>query len=140
MDLVALPLDKIPKEVQIYSFDTLQYNQNLLTKPGFAISIIGFPNGLSSAGLFPIWKTGHIASEMSFNIDGIPQFMIDATTRPGMSGSLVIIRMIPYLTKSGIYMGMGTKFLGVYTAQSDLEEIGYVLKPEALKLLMDNLP
>jgi hypothetical protein len=141
LDLIALPLGNIPQKVKIYSFDTSHYNSNLLILPGFSCSIIGFPNGLASDGAFAIWKTGHIASDMVLNLSGIPQFMIDATTRPGMSGSIVVIRMSPYIKKTGgTQIGIGTQFLGIYTAQSSLEEIGYVLKPIALKTLMDQLP
>jgi len=49
--------------------------------------------------------------------------------------------MSPYIVKnSGTHIGIGTQFLGIYTSQSDLEELGYVLKPIALKTLIDKLP
>lgn len=141
LDLIALPLKNIPDSVKMYPLDTTHYNKNLYIIPGFSVSIIGFPNGLSSDGRFAIWKTGHLASDMILDLNGIPQFMIDATTRPGMSGSIVVMRMSPYIVKNGgTNIGIGTQFLGVYTAQSELEEIGYVLKPIALKILMDQLP
>jgi len=141
IDLIALPLEKIDPDIKIYPLDTAHYNNNLYVIPGFAVSIIGFPNGMSTDGRFAIWKTGHIASDMILNLNGVPQFMIDATTRPGMSGSIVVIRMSPYIVKnSGTHIGIGTQFLGIYTSQSDLEELGYVLKPIALKTLIDKLP
>jgi len=140
LDLVALPLQNLPDTIKIYPLDTTHYFRDLFILPGFPVSIIGFPNGLSSDGRLAIWKTGHIASDLAVDINGTPQFLIDATTRAGMSGSIVIFRMSPYLRKNlGTFMGIGTQFLGIYTSQSDLEEIGYVLKPIALKTLMDQL-
>jgi hypothetical protein len=141
LDLIALPLEKLPNDIKIFPFDTAHYNNNLYIIPGFSVSIIGFPNGMASDGRFAIWKTGHIASDMILDLSGTPQFMIDATTRPGMSGSIVVIRMSPYIVKnSGTHIGIGTQFLGIYTSQSDIEELGYVLKPIALKTLIDKLP
>jgi hypothetical protein len=140
LDLVALPLKNTPKEVKLYPFHLNQYNENIIILPGFALSIIGFPFGLSSDGELAIWKTGHLASDFDIDANGLPLFMIDATTRPGMSGSIVVLRMSPYLEKDGTHSGIGTRFLGIYTAQSNLEEIGFVLKPIALKLLFDKLP
>ena len=44
-----------------------------------AISVIGFPLALTPIGLFPIWKTGHIASEPEVPYKVIyPAFLIDA--------------------------------------------------------------
>ena len=53
---------------------------------GMPISIIGFPLGMSGPSRMAIWKTGHIATEPDVDYNGEPFFIIDATTRQGMSG------------------------------------------------------
>lgn len=59
--------------------------------PGSPASVIGFPFGTGSSGAFPIWLTGHIASEVDLNFGGNPCFLIDCRTRPGSSGSPVAL-------------------------------------------------
>lgn len=140
LDIVAIPLGNIPNTIKFYPLHLSQFNEKIIFLPGFSASIVGFPYGLSSDGQFAIWKTGHVASDFDVNSNGLPMFMIDATTRPGMSGSIVVLRMSPYMEKDGTHVGMGTRFLGIYTAQSSLEELGYVLKPVALTTLIDKLP
>lgn len=66
--------------------------------------------------------------------DGKPTFLIDATTRGGMSGSPVVLRLTGgYPTRNGgmvLAGGMATKFLGVYAGRiHDDVEIGYVWRP-----------
>jgi len=140
IDLAALPLEYLPKEIKTYPVNFKSFNDSMLVLPGFSASIIGFSYGLSPDGKIAIWKTGHIASDFDVDANGLPMFMIDATTRPGMSGAMVVLRMMPFFTKKTINMGLGTKFLGIYTAQSSQEELGYVIKPIALKALIDKLP
>ncbi|HTK19865.1 MAG TPA: serine protease [Mucilaginibacter sp.] len=142
IDLAALPLEHIPDTVKLNFFDLSKNNNDVLVSPGSPALIIGFPYGLSSAGRFAIWKTGHIASDIDIDADELPVFMIDATTRPGMSGSLVFVRLSNYQDKKGtVHLGGTiTSFIGVYSSQSNLEEIGYVWKPAALQALIDKLP
>lgn len=140
LDLIALPLTNTPPEIKLFPLHLNEFNENVLALPGFSASIIGFPHGLASDGKFAIWKTGHIASDLDLNSNGLPMFMIDATTRPGMSGSIVVLRMSPYMQNNGTHVGIGTRFLGIYSAQSDLEELGYVIKPIALTTLWEKLP
>lgn len=75
VDVVAIPITK-DDQIKLFAL----------------VSIIGFPLGLSSTG-WPIWKTGHIASDPLVDVDGRRGFLIDATTREGMSGSPVILRI-----------------------------------------------
>jgi hypothetical protein len=58
---------------------------------GSEVFILGYPLGLASQGVIPIWKRGSLASEPLFNINGnIPIVYVDALTREGMSGSPVV--------------------------------------------------
>ena len=105
------------------------------------VSIIGYPLGITAHGVFPVWKTGHIASEPEIDYQDLPMFLIDATTRGGMSGSPVVIRLNGgYKTRMGSYVLSGsvaTKFLGTYSGRIHQDsEIGRVWKSTVLKQLL----
>lgn len=142
IDLIALPLKRLNDKIKIYPVDLKTFDDSITVMPGFSVSIIGFPYGQSAGEQvkFAIWKTGHIASDYDIDINGMPMFLIDATTRPGMSGSIVVFRTDMYRKNETTVLGAGTRFLGVFTAQSNQEEIGYVIKPSAFKALIDKLP
>ena len=111
-------------------------------EPAMPVSIIGFPLGLSPDGAFPIWKTGHIASDPDIDYQGRPAFLIDATTRGGMSGSPVVIRMYGgYLTRARqnvIGRRQITRFLGVYSGRIHVEaEIGLVWRPHVIQDILE---
>jgi len=59
IEVVAIPVE-ISSDVNIYEIDLALANFDLKLYPSEAVSIIGFPEGLTSGGKFPIWKTGHI--------------------------------------------------------------------------------
>ncbi|MBD3278952.1 MAG: hypothetical protein GF388_11690 [Candidatus Aegiribacteria sp.] len=137
-DVVALPLTNIPEDAVLRHIDLNLADTDLLVRPSMTVSIIGFPYGQSSVGLLPIWKSGTVASELDFRLsDGSPCFLIDATTREGMSGSPVIIKRygnyIEESTGNNVISGETTKFLGVYSAQSMESELGYVWQPQVIK-------
>jgi hypothetical protein len=136
-DVVALPLTQI-QGCKIYPLDLNLGNTDLLVRPSEPVSIVGFPYGLASDGKFGIWKTGHIASDIGLSYDGKPIFLIDASTRGGMSGSPVFARRIGgYQTSSGAYNlgSSATRFLGVYSGRVVVRdvEIGKVWKPEVIR-------
>ncbi len=140
IDVVAIPLKKLPDKVTVYPLDLNLADTNMLAVPASSVSIIGFPFGLSSAGAFPIWKTGHIASDPDLDYNGLPVFLIDATTRSGMSGSPVVMRANNFTDREGGFVVSGgprTLFLGVYSGRirNDIE-IGRVWKPEIIKELL----
>jgi len=135
VDVVALPLQAIDDDVHIYPFDLSLADTDMIPQVAMPISIIGFPLGLASAGAFPIWKTGHIASDPDLDYNDLPAFLIDATTRGGMSGSPVVLRLLGgYSTRSGSIIMTQTRpstlFLGVYSGRIHGEsEIGVVWRP-----------
>lgn len=136
IDVVALPFS-IDDEVQVYPMNLGLATLDLIVSPSEPVSIIGFPFGLSPGGRFPIWKTGHIASDIDLDVDGHPKFLIDATTKSGMSGSLVIARRVGGYRSSQAAMVLGrrvaNRFLGVYSGRiHDQSDVGMVWKPEVL--------
>lgn len=135
VDVVAIPFTTTDL-IRVFPLDMALVNTDVVMRPAMSVSIIGFPFGLSSTG-WPIGKTGHIASDPIVDYDGRKMFLIDATTRGGMSGSPVFLRISSgYTTSAGHHLSCGpmvTKFLGVYSGRiRDDVEIGRVWKPRTM--------
>lgn len=143
VDVVALPLTH-HNDVKFYPFDLGLAQFDMVPEPAMPISIIGYPYGLATGGAWPIWKTGHIASDPDLDYDGKPVFLIDATTRGGMSGSPVVLRLHGgYKTSNGSYVmsgGTSTKFLGVYSGRIHGQaEIGRVWRPNLIDEILQQV-
>jgi S1-C subfamily serine protease len=127
--------------VEFYPVDLGLADVDLVIQPSEAVSIIGFPFGFAATGRLAIWKTGHVASDIDVNYDGKPAFLIDATTRSGMSGSPVVaLRVGMWRTSQGVTMSAGqelVRFLGTYSGRIHVEsEIGTVWKAETLQQIL----
>ncbi len=121
-----------------YPLDLKLAHADIQVFPALPVSVIGFPLGLSAGGSWPIWKTGHIASDPEVDYEpGRPAFLIDATTRSGMSGAPVVVRLENFRTRDGGYSiasGFRTRLLGVYAGRiHDQSEIGRVWRPNVLE-------
>jgi hypothetical protein len=140
IDVVALPLDPLPQDVQLYPLDLRLAETDLIPQPGMTSFIIGFPFGKTSGGCLPIWKTGHVASDPDINFESKPILLIDATTRSGMSGAPVVIRSTGgYKTRGGSFVmgGFATLLLGVYSGRlHESLEIGIVWKPHMINEIL----
>jgi hypothetical protein len=141
IDVVAIPLE-LSSDVKIYDIDLALAEFDIMLYPSEAVSIIGFPEGLTSGGKFPIWKTGHIASDIDIDWDGKPAFLIDATTKSGMSGSPVIAKRVSiYQTSKGNVVGNAVKFLGIYSGReigASGIEVGFVWKPRVISEILSS--
>lgn len=143
IDVVALPLENLGADIIVYSFDLNLANTDIVSQPAMPVSIIGYPLGLVTGVHFPIWKTGHIASDPDLDFNNKPVFLIDATTRGGMSGSPVVMRMNGgYQRRSGAQVlagGIKTLFLGVYSGRIQADsEIGMVWRPVVIDEIFEN--
>ena len=82
---------------------------------------IGYPKGFyDTLNLFPIVKSGIIASRWGANFNGLPYVLIDAKLFPGSSGSLVISKPINQLISNNKIFTSTEKqfaFLGVYSGE-----------------------
>ena len=139
VDVVAIPFGP-SADIYIRNLDLATASIPLKMYPSREVSIIGYPLGLSAGGKFPIWKKGHIASEMDLNFDNKPIFLIDATTRSGMSGSPVVLRASGMVQmETNITAGTYTKFLGIYSGRLGNDaEIGMVWKPSVIEEIIVN--
>lgn len=135
IDVIDLAL-KTNDDIKVYNLDTSLAQTDLVLVPSEPVSIVGFPFGIAAAGKFPIWKTGHIASDIDLDYDGKPVFLVDATTKPGMSGSPVFARRLGmHRSSTGWNIGGGDviKFLGVYSGRiREQSDVGMVWKPNVL--------
>lgn len=149
VDVIALPLEQSDENIKYYELDLALADTDMLPEVSMPVSIIGFPNGMSGGAKLPIWKTGYIASEPELDYDYEPLFLIDATTKGGMSGSPVVLSLYGgYWTKdktNQIISGRSTLFLGVYSGRMKkksevwpLEEIGIVWKARVIKEIFEN--
>lgn len=105
--------------------------------PAQDVFVVGYPYALSTGPLFPLWIRGTIASDTHFGavVDGkqLPLILVDARTRTGQSGS-VVIRHIPEGTvvptvgnSLGITARPQSQIVGVYSGRtSDESDLGYV--------------
>jgi len=137
VDLVALPLTN-NEGVAFLPLDLELRKTPVHIAPGDTVSIVGFPSGFGQvAGLgLAIWKTGTIASDPDVNVDGMAKFILDTTSRGGMSGSPVYARRTIDTDPEGrlvTYSSPKTRLLGVYSAQSETLEIGFVWKAEMVQ-------
>ncbi len=143
VDVVALPLEN-PHFYKLYPLEPGLFDTQLEVFPSEAVSIIGYPYGLTGTGSLPIWKTGHIASDIETDYDGKPAFLIDSTVREGMSGSPVVARKKEFISQDKtilLSLEKADKFLGVFsssiTSKKYDPEIGLVWKPEVIKEIID---
>ena len=85
------------------------------------VIIAGYPRGYyDEKNVFPIVKSGIIASRWNKNFNANPYFLIDAKLFPGSSGSLVISKPKAIKTKDGKLMFTSKEvfaFLGVYSGE-----------------------
>ena len=104
---------------------------NIEVEASSDILVAGYPKGFyDRVNLFPIVKSGIIASRWGVGFQGRPYFLIDAKLFPGSSGSVVISKPIDLIVKDGKLMSSNEKqfaFLGVFSGQPKLQESPVVI-------------
>ena len=103
------------------------------------ILVIGYPRSFyDHKNLFPILKSGIIASAWNKDFDGEPYFLVDARLFPGSSGSIVISSPRNFRVDNGKPVFSETKkfvVLGVYSGtkiftENPIELPGFTLTPK----------
>lgn len=96
------------------------------------VFILGYPLGLIPHAPTPVWKRGTIATDPTFDPDGLPVMYVDTASRSGMSGSLVIARHMivgrVYKKKDGtdsepLIFGKRDVVLGIYSGRLGADEV-----------------
>lgn len=107
------------------------------------LSVVGFPFGITGGHGLAIWTRGNIATEMQFDHDGLPMFLLDARTRPGHSGAPVVFfsRSGLFPTGDGVAMGLGDhllRFMGIYSGRAHEDsDLGRVFRTDAVLTTID---
>jgi len=151
LDVVALPLLEL-NLAMIGATNVLTpslLRSNLILYPSAELFVVGFPIGFAyDANLYPIWKRGTIASDPNLTRVGISKFLIDATTRQGMSGSPVFFRGTQFLTYDSTEKAVAlttngtetTYLIGIYSAQNESLELGVVTKLDKVFEKLSKMP
>lgn len=143
----SYPIDIAVLELRLPSVEVLPLNFQPQEKVKIEIAeevfIIGYPAGIFNHAT-PIWKRGTIASEPDIEFNGLPVFLVDASTVRGMSGSPVLIRSQqlhhpkgviqsskPFQRIIGIYSGRVPPISGVET------NLGYVWRANLIYETID---
>lgn len=142
VDVVALKLPSL-QDAALFDLDLALAQIDVDLQPGAECFVIGFPLGLATGSAWPIWKTAHLASDHYVDYrKGEPVFLIDATTRGGMSGSPVVFRTFSSFRKADGTMvfatGATTRFLGVYSGRiHESSEVGKVWRPFVITEILE---
>ncbi len=132
-DLVTSRIKSGGKYIQPYflSSDNFAGKNNIDVEASSDILVVGYPKGFyDGVNLFPIVKSGIIASRWRAAFEGEPCFLIDAKLFPGSSGSVVISKPVDLVVKEGQAMMANEKqfaFLGIYSAEATLQEAPVVI-------------
>jgi len=143
---VDVVLIRIPPIVgiKVYTINDALSADRALLAPAYPVSIVGYPLGLNIGGKWPIWKTGHVASDVVLDYSAKPAFLIDATTKSGMSGSPVIIRTKgPFVIHGGGMVAQSsnyvTNLIGIYSGRIDCRsEIGICWKTSVIDEIIES--
>jgi hypothetical protein len=148
VDVVALPLStSLAEKYRFFPINRLDFNTAFGPLVADEAFVVGYPFADLSIGLFPIWKRASIASEPGVDLDNLPKMLIDTATRPGFSGSPVIMQRVGIHGKSGVALrgdeiiGRIRNFIGIYSGRIDREteqaQLGIVWKARVINEIID---
>jgi len=121
------------------SEEDLPENKNISAEVADDVVIIGYPKGFyDEKNIYPIVKSGIIATRWGMNFNDMPVFLIDAKLFPGSSGSVVVTKPISSIVAEGPMKDERETqfaFLGVYSGEPfrqqepiDLDDITIIRK------------
>lgn len=144
VDVVAIELE-VPDNFAglIHPINHLTYD-NFKPEVADDVFVLGFPYSLRGGLHFPIWRRGTVATEPDIDYDDLPKFLIDASTKSGMSGSPVIFK------RTGIHLdetrefndktkfGTIQNFVGIYSGRIKVKsdedtQLGIIWKKEVIE-------
>jgi len=127
-DVIIIPIE-IPDNLKVYCINEIEepFNESTEALIGQDLFILGYPFGISRGAGFPIWKRASVASEPYLDMDNLPKIYLDTASRPGMSGSPVVIkekRTVTLINKGeNVSSRYYTKFVGVYSGRIVAEDV-----------------
>jgi hypothetical protein len=148
VDVVALPLPPVLWEkYKPFPINEIQFDSQFKTEVADEAFVIGYPFSDTPYLQLPIWKRASVASEPDVNLDQLPKLLIDTATRPGLSGSPVVMQRIGIHGMQGGVMqgseliGRIRNFIGVYSGRIGKDEakaqLGIVWKVAVIDEIID---
>ena len=136
IDVAALNiLDRVTERVKSSEQYVAPYGLSVEDLPGdnsvdvevaSDIVVVGYPRGYyDKINLFPIVKSGIVASRWGVGFQSNPYFLIDAKLFPGSSGSVVLSKPNDLMVKDGQIMYAKEKrfsLLGIFSGEPKFEE------------------
>ena len=132
IDILELYEQKVSPAIDIYTYAApfhlspnrlARQNAEIQIGVGSEVLIVGYPRGFyDDINLFPIVKSGIVASKWGAFFQGNPYFLIDSKLFPGSSGSLVISRPIDSIIRDRKILTLKNDekafvLLGVYSGE-----------------------
>lgn len=123
LDLLRERISTDDKFLQWYSIgkESLPGGDNESVEVADDAVVIGYPRGFyDQTNLFPIVKSGIVASRWGAPFGGLPYFLIDAKLFPGSSGSIVVSKPKEMAMIGGRLMHSREKqfvFLGIFSGE-----------------------
>lgn len=148
VDVAVIPLkEELGKYVYCIEDAEQPFNENVSLNIADEIFIIGFPFG-RIGGVLPIWKKASVASEPTLDLYDMPYYFADTATKPGMSGSPVVLYekrpVVIAESLNGKFSDHKTKFMGIYsgriganTENKNDAQLGRVWKTETIDEMID---
>jgi hypothetical protein len=94
VDIAAIDISQAVTGLEIRHVNVVEGDAVLEPFASQDVFIVGYPLGLITGAPSPVWKRGTIATDPTFDPDGLPKMYVDSATRTGMSGSVVVARHI----------------------------------------------
>jgi len=123
LDLIGERMGSGPKYLSWHSVSKEQFagQNNISMQVSDNVIVAGYPNGFyDEVNLFPVVKSGIVASRWGANFQGKRCFLIDAKLFPGSSGSIVLSKPADILVHGGRVLSASEKqfaFLGIFSSE-----------------------
>jgi trypsin-like peptidase len=130
VDVVVIPLpEALASEYKFFPINAIPFDTQYKEEVADDAFVVGYPFSDNTYLQLPIWKRASIASEPDVNIDQLPKLFIDTATRPGLSGSPVIMQRVGIHGMKGDKLagteviGRIRSFLGIYSGRIGVDEL-----------------
>lgn len=144
VDVVAIPLsDDLVTKYKLFPINSVPFDSEYKEEVADEAFIVGYPFSEQTYVGLPVWKKASIASEPDVNIKQLPMMYLDTATRPGLSGSPVIMQRIGiHGVVDGVFneessIGRIRKFIGIYSGRVEDDEtkaqLGIVWKSKVIE-------
>jgi hypothetical protein len=129
VNVVAVPIsESLADTYEVFPINAIPFDTKYKEEVSDDAFVIGYPFSDAMYLELPVWKRASIASEPDVDIDTLPKLLIDTATRPGLSGSPVIMQRIGLHGANGENLdetefGRIRNLLGIYSGRIGADEL-----------------